>query len=77
LVVPKGVYVTAVTANGPSAIAGLAVGDTITKMGQTEINENVLFEELLEAVKPADPVTFKVLRAGKTIDITITAGTLK
>ncbi len=77
LVVPKGAYVTALTPSSPAVLAGLAVGDTITKIGEVTVDETSVLEDLLEAYKPADPVSIVVFRAGKSVPIIITAGTLK
>ena len=76
LVVPGGALVTKLTAASPAAAGGLLEGDTITKVGIVDISQGASLEKELEKVKPADPVEFTVLRAGKTIPITITADTL-
>lgn len=73
--VPQGLYVAGVTAAGPSAQAGLAPGDVLTKIDGKPATSNVQLQELTLTKKPGDKVPVEFWRGGKTASSTVTLGT--
>lgn len=72
---PEGLLVTGVAPGGPSANAGLQVGDVITKIdGQTATNADQL-ALLTLTKKPGETVVLDYLRNGKSAQATVTLGT--
>jgi putative serine protease PepD len=57
-----GVYVSAVVAGGPSAKAGLAVGDVITSVNGKPTQTSADLGTVLASVKPGQTVTVKFMR---------------
>ena len=74
LPVQYGAYVTSVAANSPAAKAGLQKDDIITKIGNTAIDANQSYVNVLFTYKPGDQVTIEFLRNGKTIQVQVTLG---
>jgi putative serine protease PepD len=72
---PQGLYVAAITAAGPSAQAGLAQGDVITKIDGEPATSNVQLQELTLTKKPGDKVPVEYWRSGRTASSTVTLGT--
>jgi putative serine protease PepD len=72
--VAEGLIVTGIDAGGPSAAAGLAVGDVITEInGQPAVSTDQLVELTLSQ-KPGDKVTLKYSRNGsatRSADVTL------
>jgi photosystem II stability/assembly factor-like uncharacterized protein len=69
-----GARLTSVTAGGPSAKAGLQVGDTIVQIDDTKIaSRNELFAHLSRA-SSGDKVAVQVRRAGGTVALELTFG---
>ncbi|MDA8297313.1 MAG: trypsin-like peptidase domain-containing protein [Actinomycetota bacterium] len=72
-----GVYVSAVTPDGPAARAGVRPGDVITAIGNTPVNS---FEDLVMALAklhPGQKVNLSYLRAGTTkVTTTVVLGDL-
>ncbi|WP_328366070.1 trypsin-like peptidase domain-containing protein [Streptomyces sp. NBC_00445] len=68
-----GVAVVAVTTGGAADRAGLAAGDIITKLGDTDITTITSLTEALAAQKPGDRTTVTFTRddAEKTVDVTL------
>ncbi|HXW77977.1 MAG TPA: trypsin-like peptidase domain-containing protein [Acidimicrobiales bacterium] len=72
--VAEGLLVTAVDAGGPSAQAGLRVGDIITQLnGQSVVSTDELVSLTLTQ-KPGDKVKVTYVRDGKTSTTTVTLG---
>jgi S1-C subfamily serine protease len=65
----------AVTPGGPAAQAGLLEGDVITAIDGVRIDSHAPLEDLLSQHRPGDDVTLEVVRAGRTISLTLTLGT--
>jgi hypothetical protein len=61
-----GALVTAVTAGGPAAAAGLRSGDIILSVGGQEVRDGAMLEELVRAAAGA-PLVLKVWRDGQTL----------
>jgi putative serine protease PepD len=73
--VAEGLLVTGVDPGGPSAAAGLKVGDIITELnGQSVVSTDELVSLTLSQ-KPGDKVKVKYVRDGKTNTTTVTLGT--
>jgi putative serine protease PepD len=73
--VAEGLLVTRVDAAGPSAAAGLKVGDIITELnGQSVVSTDELVTLTLSQ-KPGDKVKVKYQRDGKSYTTTVTLGT--
>ena len=74
LPVQYGAYVTSVAANSPAAKAGLQKDDIITKIGNTAIDANQSYVNVLFTYKPGNQVTVEFLRNGKTMQVQVTLG---
>jgi putative serine protease PepD len=72
--VPQGLFVTGVTAGGPSASAGLAANDVITKINGQPATSNVQLQELTLTKSPGDKVPLEYWRSGRTASTTVTLG---
>jgi serine protease Do len=69
----KGAMVTSVTANGPSAKAGIEPGDVIIEVNGKPVPGRNALVEMIMATKPGTTVPVKVLRdkAEKTLSVTV------
>ena len=80
LPVSKGAWVTgdsaapAIVPGSPAEAAGLQEGDIIVSVEGTEIDELHPLQDLLVQYPPEKTVVLKVLRAGATIDVSVTLG---
>lgn len=80
LPVNKGAWVTsdntapAVVPGSPAEAAGLKEGDIIVSVEGTEIDELHPLQDLLVQYSPSKTIVLKVLRAGTTIDVSVTLG---
>ena len=61
----------------PSKQAGLLMGDIITKIDQSSIDENSLVDDILQKYKPGDKVVFTVIRKSQSLSLTFIVGELK
>lgn len=73
--VPQGLYIAAVIPAGPSAQAGLAQGDVITKIDGKPATSNVQLQELTLTKSPGTKVPLEYWRNGRTASTTVTLGT--
>ena len=70
------------TANGespvkegtPAAEAGLQPGDIITSINGTRIDASQTLDDILSNYEPGDQLTLAVLRAGETVQLSVTLG---
>jgi putative serine protease PepD len=69
---PEGLFVQAVTAGGPAAMAGLRAGDVITKIDGEPATSNVQLQELTLTKKPGDTVSIDYTRDGRSATATVT-----
>lgn len=69
-----GIYITQVGNNSPAAAAGLTVGDIITRVGDTDLDETHTFINVLFEYKPKDTLLITFIRNGKTMQVEITLG---
>lgn len=67
----------AVTPGGPADLAGIKENDIIVSMDGKEINEITTIPSILRSYSPGDKITLKILRAGKTLTVTVTLGEMK
>jgi serine protease Do len=72
----KGVLVSEVTPDGPSADAGLQSGDVIVSLNGKEITDGQRLRFAVAATRPGSEVTLKVLRDGKEEAVKVTVGRL-
>lgn len=71
---PRGLYVTAVSAGGPAAKAGISPGDIIVEVdGEAAASVEQLVLATLTR-KAGDPVPFVLWRAGSRVEVTVTLG---
>jgi putative serine protease PepD len=73
--VPQGLFVQSVVAGGPSAQAGIQIGDVITKINGAAATSTVQLQELTLTKKPGDTVQLETWRNGTTSTVTVTLGT--
>jgi putative serine protease PepD len=69
---PQGLFVQAVTADGPAAAAGLRPDDVITKIDGEPATSNLQLEELTLTKKPGDTVSIGYSRNGQSATATVT-----
>ena len=69
-----GARVDQVVGDSPAAKAGLAVGDLITAIGGTKIDQTHALPDLIQAKKPGDSVDLAVTRGNQNLTITVTLG---
>ncbi len=74
LPVQYGVYITDVSGNSPASKAGLQVGDIITAIDSTQIDENHAYINTLFQYKAGDTVTLTLMRGNKQIQMKVTLG---
>jgi S1-C subfamily serine protease len=74
LPVQWGVYVTDVTSGSPAGKAGIQIGDIITRVGDTALDETHSYINALFQYKPGDTVTIEVNRNSKTLQMQVTLG---
>ena len=74
LPVDHGVYLQGMVAGGPSADAGLQVGDIILALDGQEITAQNTLTEVLFAHQPGETVTATVQRGNEQLDLKITLG---
>ena len=70
----KGVVLEAVLAKSPAAAAGILAGDQLLAVQGKAVASPAEVSHALAKVRPAQTVVFRVMRAGETREITITAG---
>lgn len=73
---PHGALVSEVSADGPAAKAGLAVGDIIVAYGEKPINDSADLPPLVGATKPGSSRALTVIRDGQQREITVNLGKL-
>lgn len=74
LPVQYGVYITDIYANSPASQAGLRVGDIITAIDNTNLDDTHEYLNILFQYSAGDSVTLTVNRSGKTIQVQVTLG---
>ncbi len=74
LPVQYGVYVTDVSANSPATQAGLQVGDIITGIDSTTLDETHAYINTLFHYSSGDTVTLTLVRNGKQLQVQATLG---
>jgi S1-C subfamily serine protease len=74
LPVQYGVYITDVASNSPADKAGLRVGDIITGIDNTALDDTHAYINTLFQYSSGDTVTLTVNRNGKSIQVQATLG---
>ena len=74
LPVQYGVYVTDIAANSPASTAGLQVGDIITGIDNTTLDDTHAYINTLFQYSAGDTVNLTLVRNGKQIEIQVTLG---
>lgn len=72
-----GAQVLSVASNGAAGAGGLLAGDIITAVNDKKVTDEVLLEELLEAIKPSGRATLDIVRKGANQTLVITPTLLK
>jgi len=70
----KGALVDGLAAGGPAAQAGLKSGDVITQVNGAAVRSSADVTQQVALAKPGDAIHLSVLREGRPIEVTITAG---
>jgi putative serine protease PepD len=71
----EGVAVTSVASSSPASVAGVQSGDVIVGYDGKDVASSAELRALVDASKPGDAVTLKVLRGDKTVEVDVTLGT--
>ncbi|MEE2641305.1 MAG: YidC/Oxa1 family insertase periplasmic-domain containing protein [Planctomycetota bacterium] len=66
-----GCLVKTVGSHTPADLAGIRVGDEITHLGDTEIQNRFDYEKALRQTRPGDEISLKLLRDGKEQTVTV------
>jgi len=74
LPVQYGVYITDVASNSPASKAGLQVGDIITSIDNTALDETHAYINTLFQYSAGDTVTLTVNRNGRQVQVPVTLG---
>ncbi len=74
LPVQYGVYITDVTAKSPASQAGLQVGDIITAIDSTTLDETHAYINTLFQYSAGDTVTLTLMRNGRQTQVKVTLG---
>jgi membrane-associated protease RseP (regulator of RpoE activity) len=69
-----GARIDQVVADSPAAKAGLQVGDLVTAIGGTKIDQTHSLSDLIQQKKPGDSVALDVTRGTQSLTITVTLG---
>ncbi|MGA9396922.1 MAG: PDZ domain-containing protein, partial [Anaerolineaceae bacterium] len=77
LPVQWGVYISKIAPGSPASEANLQVGDIITRVNDTNLDETHSYLNILYTYKPGDQVTLEVLRNNKKIEVQVTLGESK
>ncbi len=72
----KGAIVSDVTEESPALAAGIKQGDTILKMGGKDIADSRDLARKVAQIKPGEDVRVTLVRDGKTMDLSVTIGTM-
>jgi S1-C subfamily serine protease len=67
-----GLYIFSVFANSPAATVGLQEGDIITQLGETPIDEDHPYLNVLYNFQAGDTVKLMVARGNQTIQVQVT-----
>ncbi len=68
----KGVKISGTSKDSPAEKAGLKAGDVIVEVGETKIENIYDYVYCLQAIKPNEKIGVKVLRAGNTVNLSVT-----
>jgi 2-alkenal reductase len=74
LPVEWGAYVATVSAGSPAEKAGIQVGDIITRIGGSAIEENSSYVNALFAHQPGEQVAVEIVRGNQKLTIQVTLG---
>ena len=69
-----GARIDQVVADSPAAKAGLQVGDLVTAIGGTKIDQTHSLSDLIQQKKPGDSVALDITRGSQTLTITVALG---
>jgi len=70
----KGALVTEVVEDSPADKAGLKAGDVIVRLGEKEIDSTTALHKAVAKTEPEQQMAVKVMRQGKSKDLSITLG---
>ena len=70
----KGALVTEVVEDSPADKAGLKAGDVIVRLGEKEIDSTTALHKAVAKTEPEQQMAVKVMRKGKSKDLSITLG---
>ncbi|MBK1782266.1 trypsin-like peptidase domain-containing protein [Advenella sp. WQ 585] len=70
----KGIIIASLVPNGPAGQAGLLVGDILLGMNDKEIIDTDQMLNEIAGFPPKSQMKFKILRSGKSQDVTVTLG---
>ena len=70
----NGMIVGGVEAESPAAEAGLAAGDVVVAVGETEVQRPLDFQRAMLERVPGDAIQLTVRRSGKPLTLSLTLG---
>ncbi len=71
---PQGAAIQTITEGGPAEVAGLQVGDIITKVDDSEIKSRSDLTTIIGRYKIGDTIHLTVYRQGETVEVAVTIG---
>ena len=71
---PAGITVSAIVRGSPAEVAGIRVGDIITKMNDQLIDQTHPLNALMVKTRPGDKVRLTLIRDGQTQVVEVTLG---
>jgi len=71
---PSGLRVSGVLADSPASASGLAVGDQLVRVAGRAVATLKAAHAAVAEVRPGEEARLAVVRGGKTIELTVTAG---
>jgi len=67
-----GAYVDSLLENSAARVAGVQIGDVITKVNQTTIKSSPDLQAAIATHRPGDEITLNIMRNGKALEIPVT-----
>lgn len=77
LPVDWGAFVSEIGSESPAARGGVQQGDIITRIGDTDLDENHSFINALFSYEPGETIPLEIVRGGQKLEVQVTLGETK